>query len=67
MSCEMGLKLRYWHGAILVGLVVLLFSRDYYFAPPSPPFFVLGCVDGLWEREAENAILYLYTKALILA
>ena len=29
--------------------------------------FVFKCVDGLWGREAENAALYLYTKALILA
>ena len=29
--------------------------------------FVFKCVDGLWGREAENAILYLYRKALILA
>ena len=29
--------------------------------------FVFKCVVGLWGREAENAILYLYRKALILA
>ena len=29
--------------------------------------FVFECVDGLWGRKAENAILYLYRKALILA
>ena len=29
--------------------------------------FVLEFLDGLWERETENAILYLYRKALILA
>ena len=29
--------------------------------------FVLEGVDGLWGREAENAILYLYTEAHILA
>ena len=30
-------------------------------------FFVFKCVDGLWVREANNAILYLYRKALYLA
>ena len=29
--------------------------------------FVFKCVVGLWVREAKNAILYLYRKALILA
>ena len=29
--------------------------------------FVFKCVVGLWGREAKNAILYLYRKALILA
>ena len=29
--------------------------------------FVFECVVGLWGREAENAILYLYRKALVLA
>ena len=29
--------------------------------------FVLNFVNGLWGREAENAVLYLYRKALILA
>ena len=28
--------------------------------------FAFKCVDGLWEREAKNVILYLYKKALIL-
>ena len=29
--------------------------------------FVFKCADGLWGRGAENAILHLYRKALILA
>ena len=29
--------------------------------------FVFKFVDALWGREAENAILYLYRKALVLA
>ena len=29
--------------------------------------FVFKCVDGLWEREAMDAILYQYRKALVLA
>ena len=29
--------------------------------------FVFKCIEGLWGREAENALLYLYRKAPILA
>ena len=33
----------------------------------SSGIFVLECAGGLWGREAENAALYLYRNALILA
>ena len=37
------------------------------FAPVRLGNFVLVCVGGLWGREVENAIRYLYRKAPILA
>ena len=59
-------------GNSLKGLSPLSWRVRELIAPPVPfppvsGIYVFKCVGGLWGREAENAIIYLYRKALILA